>query len=113
MAAETTPATCTRCGRILTDPASIARGRGPVCQRRNRAARTTAPVADFTPAQIASAHQAHDDAAVLALRGQVVMVVSTDGTEIHRAHPTNCNCAAGLKARRCWHMAAARIALAA
>lgn len=31
-------ARCARCGRILTDPRSIADGVGPICKRKERAA---------------------------------------------------------------------------
>ncbi len=40
------------------------------------------------------------------------LVVSTDGTEIHRTAPTGCNCKAGLKGTRCYHQLAARMLLA-
>ncbi|MGW4043000.1 DUF6011 domain-containing protein [Streptomyces sp. NPDC004721] len=52
---EEEPVTCT-CGRLLTDPESIARGLGPVCHRRihgrpSRRPRTTSPAAEPGPGQ--------------------------------------------------------------
>lgn len=100
---------CLRCRRPLRNPTTT--GYGPTCGRRIR--RAAADLADFTARQIDQARELLDDGAVIRLRSTVFITVSSDGAETYYSHPTNCNCPGGNKARRCYHMAAARIALAA
>ncbi|RAJ70262.1 hypothetical protein K378_01427 [Streptomyces sp. Amel2xB2] len=111
MNTTTEQVTCLGCRRPLRSAASIARGRGPVCDRRAR--QSAVDLRDFTPAQVDAARELIEDAAIVPLRGRVFRTVSTDGRELHLTHPATCNCAAGLKARRCYHIAAARLLLAA
>lgn len=103
--------TCLTCRRPLRSAASIARGRGPVCARKAR--NSTADLTDYKPAQVDAARELIDDAAIIPLRSQVFTVVSTDGAETYLTHPAACTCPAGIKSRRCYHTAAARLLLAA
>jgi hypothetical protein len=108
----TEQAKCLKCHRTLTSAKSIAAGYGPTCARKVR--HTSADLADFTPSQIASAHELIEDAAIVPLRGLVFRTVSTDGAELHLTHPATCNCPAGRRsARPCYHQLAARMLLAA
>ncbi|MFD6587291.1 DUF6011 domain-containing protein [Streptomyces anulatus] len=43
---------CTVCGRLLRDPASRARGIGPVCHRKTRSAPAPRPAAWTLPATL-------------------------------------------------------------
>ncbi|MEV6450947.1 DUF6011 domain-containing protein [Streptomyces anulatus] len=45
------PRPCTVCGHALRDPASRARGTGPVCHRKTRAAPAPRPAAWTLPAR--------------------------------------------------------------
>lgn len=75
--------------------------------------RAEVDTADYKAHQITSARELIEDGAIIPLRSVVFLVVSTDGTEIHRTAPTSCNCKAGLKGARCYHVLAARMLLAA
>lgn len=112
-AAPATTSSCTRCGRKLTAAKSIAAGYGKGCAAKIAAATKTADLVDFKPAQIASAQELIEDAAIIQIRRNVFRAVSTDGSETYLAHTANCTCAAGVRGRRCYHMAAARMLLAA
>lgn len=100
---------CLRCGR----PLRKSTGYGPTCARKIRQARAAADLTDFKPAQITSARELIEDGAIIPLRGHVFTAVSSDGTETYLSHPTNCNCPGGNRGRHCYHMAAARLLLAA
>ena len=112
-AAPATTTSCTRCGRKLTSAKSIAAGRGKGCAAKIAAATKTVDLDDFKPAQIESAKELIEDAAIVQIKRNVFRAVSTDGTETYLSHPTNCTCAGGVRGRRCYHMAAARMLLAA
>lgn len=105
------------CGRKLSSPESIARGFGPVCARKVREAARTADLSAWTPAQVEEAMQAIEDGAVVPSgREGVLLVVSVDGSEVHRVHRAGCNCTSGLKtrpSRPCWHRCLAAIVLGA
>ena len=105
----TEPQRCTKCHRVLRRPS--ADGYGPKCRAKVR--RAAVDTADYKAHQVASARELIEDGAIIPLRSVVFLVVSTDGTEIHRTAPTGCNCAAGLKGSRCYHQLAARMLLAA
>jgi hypothetical protein len=111
-AAEAPAATCKGCGRILRAAKSRALGRGPVCQRRYKAAITTES-ADYTQAQLVKALDALDDDAVMRV-GHLFLVVSSDGSTRYETAPTGeCSCTAARYGRRCWHTLAVRIAATA
>lgn len=105
----TEPQRCTKCHRVLRRPS--ADGYGPKCRAKVR--RAEVDTADYKAHQVASARELIEDGAIIPLRSVVFLVVSTDGTEIHRTAPTGCNCKAGLKGTRCYHVLAARMLLAA
>ncbi|MFI5525009.1 DUF6011 domain-containing protein [Streptomyces platensis] len=113
MNAAATTTRCLHCRRPLASPRSIANGYGPTCARRIRAAEATADLADYKTAQIDSARELITDGAIIPIRSVAFIAISTDGTETYRTAPTACTCPAGLKARRCYHTAAARMLLAA
>ncbi|MFF0249646.1 helix-turn-helix domain-containing protein [Streptosporangium sandarakinum] len=75
----------------------------------------TAPGLDgFKPFQLDKAAEAIEQGAILATsRPHVYRAISSDGTTVYLASPDGCSCPAGLKARRCYHIAAVRILLAA
>lgn len=108
---------CLRCGRALRRPTTD--GYGPKCRTRIRkaaAAAKAAILAPFKPAQAAKAVELIEQGGVIPLRGRrVFLSMSSDGLTAYRTAVTGqCNCPAGLKAVRCYHVAAARIvALAA
>ncbi|AZQ35919.1 hypothetical protein EJ357_22570 [Streptomyces cyaneochromogenes] len=110
---NTEQAHCLRCGRRLFSTSSIASGYGRSCRAKVNAASTAADLTDFKPAQVDSARELIEDGAIVPLRGQVFAAVSSDGNETYLSHPTNCNCPGGLKGRRCYHQAAARLLIAA
>lgn len=102
---------CLHCHRILRSARSIALGYGSTCARKIR--RATVDTSEYQAHQVASAQELIEDGGIVPLRSVVFLVVSTDGTEIHRTAPTGCNCKAGLKNIRCYHQLAARMLLAA
>lgn len=108
---KTETGTCVRCGRTLTSSASIRRGYGKGCAAKIRHA--AADLADFKTHQLDSARELIEDGAIIPLRNQVFVAVSSDGTETYYSHPTNCNCPGANRGRRCYHMLAARLLLAA
>lgn len=112
MAANTTQhTTCARCGRTLTSAASIRRGYGKGCAARLRAA--AADLDGYTAAQVDAARELIDDGGIVRLRGRIVLTIATDGQRIHRTTSHHCTCHAGIRGVRCYHTAAARLALAA
>ncbi|MET7935023.1 DUF6011 domain-containing protein [Streptomyces sp. NPDC005322] len=113
MASTTTHPHCLRCGHTLTSPRSTRTGYGPTCAAKVRAAAKTADLADYKPAQLDSARQLIEDGAIIRIRPTVFRAVSSDGIETYLAHPTNRTCPGGIKGRRCYHTAAARMLLAA
>ncbi|MFI0768598.1 DUF6011 domain-containing protein [Streptomyces sp. NPDC021218] len=111
MASTTTHTHCLRCGRPLRSTRSTTTGYGPTCARKIRT--TPADLTDYKPAQLDSARELIEDGAIIRIRPTVFRAVSSDGTETYLAHPTNCTCPGGIKGRRCYHTAAARMLLAA
>jgi hypothetical protein len=105
-----TDTTCGRCGRTLTSAASIRRGVGRYCQARRR---EEAATADYTPEQVAKAHELLADGGLVessqhgtffatASRGDVIYIVTAD----------TCTCPAGQRNNRCYHRCAVAIRLA-
>ncbi len=106
-------AKCARCGRTLASAKSVAASYGRTCKAKLAAAPNAAELADFKPAQVESARELIEDAAIVQIRPNVWRSVSTDGTELYLTARSNCNCPAGLRERRCYHTAAVRILAAA
>lgn len=104
---------CLECGRMLRSVKSIKRGRGSACQTKVNKAAKTVDLSDFKPAQVQSAMELIEDAAIVKVRPSVFRSVSSDGTTEYLTHPAACNCPAGLKDRSCYHRAAVIILLAA
>lgn len=101
-----TKTTCRRCHRHLTNTHSINAGIGPVCAKRER---QEAAVTTYKAHQIESARILIEDAAIIPLRRNIFITVSTDGTDTYLTTPQTCTCPAGLKghAHPCYHSAAA------
>lgn len=114
MTTTQTTAKCINCGRTLRSADSIARGYGRTCARKIRDAKAGAELAEFKPTQIADAIELIEDAAIIQLRGRIYQSVSSNGQELYLTATTGqCNCPAGLRGIRCYHVAAARIVAAA
>ncbi|MBT2453288.1 hypothetical protein [Streptomyces sp. ISL-86] len=104
------PARCLKCRRILRKPSPD--GLGPKCRRMVRRAARLNPPAAYKPYQMAKALELLEMGALVPLRAnRVFLVVSEDGSEIHRTAATGqCNCPAGLRATSlCYHGAAAHL----
>jgi hypothetical protein len=105
------PVSCLRCGRKLRSAASIRHGYGAWCRARIRAAAIAEAVKDFSAAQVDKARELIADKGIVPTnRAGIFRAVSSDGTQNYLVAITgNCNCRAGLLARRCYHTAAAVI----
>ena len=108
-----TTAKCTRCGRTLTSSRSTANGYGRTCKAKIAAAAKAVQLVDFKPAQVESARELIEDAAIVQIRRNVWRSVSTDGSEMYLTARQACTCPAGLKEKRCYHRAAVAILAAA
>lgn len=104
---------CPRCRRVLRSARSIAAGVGPTCKAKIAAAAKTTTA---KPAQVAKAQELIELGAIVPVRAhrarrpRVFRVVSTDGTRTYLTAATGqCNCAAGLKGRDCYHAFTARL----
>jgi hypothetical protein len=105
---------CISCGRPLRSVASQARGRGRHCAAKVRRAAQVVDLSAYKPAQIASAQELIEDGAIIQLRPRIYRSVSSDGTELYLTAVTgHCNCPAGLRGTRCYHVAAAQLLAAA
>jgi len=99
---------CLRCGRALRNASPD--GLGPKCRRDVR--RTTPTLNGFKPAQLEAARELLDDGGIIPVRivkaGVVYRTVATGGTETYLTTSAgHCNCPAGLRSGRCYHVAAA------
>jgi hypothetical protein len=105
---------CLRCGRSLRSATSQARGYGRTCTTKVRHAAQAADLTDYKAAQIDAARELIEDAAIIQIRPRIYRSVSTDGSELYLTAVTgHCNCPAGLRGTRCYHVAAARMLNAA
>jgi hypothetical protein len=112
--AASTHTHCLRCGRTLRSATSQARGYGRTCATHIRQAATVVDLSAYKPAQVESARELIEDGAILQLRPRIYRSVSTDGTELYLTAVTgHCNCPAGLRGTRCYHVAAAQLLAAA
>jgi Family of unknown function (DUF6011) len=102
------------CGRKLTAAASIKAGYGPVCRAKIRLAAINEAVKGFAAAQVEKARELISDGGIVAIsRPGVFRASSSNGTDQYLVHSAACNCPAGLHGRQCYHLAAARILVAA
>jgi hypothetical protein len=91
------------CGRRLHCAASRARGYGWGCWRKIRAARKLAALTAFTAAQIESARELIEDAAIIPTAlATVFRTVSSDGKRVYLTSRTGCTCPAS---KACFHNA--------
>lgn len=104
---------CLECGRMLRSVKSIKRGRGAACQTKVNKAAKTVDLSEYKSAQVQSALELIEDAAIVKVRPNVFRSVSSDGLSEYLTAPQACNCPAGLKDRPCYHRAAVTILLAA
>jgi len=106
---------CRKCRHILRTAKSIARGYGPTCAKRIKENAAVAAT-DFKPEQIEKALELIELHAIIpAARPHVFEVVSSRGNELYIVHPDSrtCDCKAGARGVRCYHLAAAQILTAA
>jgi hypothetical protein len=97
---------CLRCGRKLKNGGAY----GRVCERKIREAALAEARADFSADQQAKADELiRDGGLVPTNREGVFRAVSSDGTGTYMVAAQACNCRAGLKGRRCYHLLAVRI----
>lgn len=106
-----THAHCLRCGRKLHAAASKARGFGRYCWGRVLA--RLAALEGFTRDQLEKARELIEDGSLTRIRDGIVQLVSADGLRKYLTAITGqCNCPSGLRARvrarLCFHIAAAR-----
>ena len=107
------PAKCLRCGHAIRSAKSVAAGYGPVCRARVRVAAINEAVKGFAAAQVDKARELIADGGLVPTsRPGVFRAVSTSGTDTYLTHSAACNCPAGLRGRQCYHVAAARLAVA-
>ncbi|MEV8610255.1 DUF6011 domain-containing protein [Amycolatopsis sp. NPDC051373] len=101
---------CTRCGRTLRSEKSIARGYGPTCERKIRAA---AVVITYKPTQVAKALELIADGGIQLLKKnhtRVYRTVSSNGTGQYLTAPMACTCTAGIRGQHvCYHRIAAQL----
>lgn len=108
MTATAAHTNCLRCGRALRSQASAARGYGRTCATKVRQASQAVDLTDYKPSQIDSARELIEDGAIVQIRPRVYRSVSSDGTALYLTATTGqCNCPAGLRSTRCYHVAAA------
>ena len=104
---------CLSCGRRITSAASIAAGRGSGCRAKLRSAAKAADLSEWTPRQVEPAVELISDGGVVpTARPGVFRTVSTDGSAVYMTSASWCGCAAGLKAKACYHRCAVAIVLA-
>ena len=99
---------CRKCHRPLYNASPD--GLGPKCRRYAR--RNTTELNGFKPTQLDAARELIEDGGIIPIRtvkaGVVYRTVATDGTETYLTTSAgHCNCPAGLRSGRCYHIAAA------
>ena len=107
-------AKCLRCGRVRhfrsAEAAAKAAPNGRICAMRVRLAAIGEAVRGFAQAQVDKARELIADGGLVPTnRPGVFRAVSSKGDETYLTHSDVCNCPAGLRARPCYHLAAARI----
>lgn len=106
---------CRKCHRVLRSAKSIARGYGPTCTKRI-AENAKVAATDYKPEQVEKALELIELGAIVpAARAHVFEIVSSRGNELYIVHPDShsCDCKAGARGIRCYHLAAAQILTAA
>ena len=91
---------CRRCGRKLTASTGI----GPTCAKKEAIENA------YSAKQVDDAVELVELGGVIPLRGRrVFLTVGSHGETYRTAATGQCNCAAGLVGRRCYHAAAVRM----
>lgn len=108
MTTTAAPTRCARCGRTLTNPASIAAGIGPTCRRRITA-RAATVVTHTSTAQLDKALDLIADAAITRVSTATFTVISSNGLDRYTTTPASCTCPAGRHHRDCYHRLAATL----
>ncbi len=111
-------AKCLKCGRVRhfrsALAAKISGSYGRICAMRVRLAMLNEAIRGFAQAQVDKARELITDGGLIPTgRPGVFRAVSSKGTDQYMVHSAVCNCAAGLHGRLCYHVAAARILVAA
>lgn len=104
---------CHRCGRTLTDPASVARGYGPGCVRKLKAAAQALDTRPYSQAQLSRAARVIERGGVEATAIPGVWLVTGNGLYVTEPDTARCSCPAGRNHRHCYHLAASTIVAAA
>lgn len=103
---------CRKCHRVLRAADSIARGYGPTCFAKVRAAlaSVTDQLAGFSTEQVRAASDVIADAAIVpsSTRG-LYIVVASKGDDRYLTGAQTCSCKAAQYGRPCYHRAAALI----
>lgn len=107
-------AKCHRCGRILTDPTSIAAGLGPVCRRHVAKAAVVIDLTAFRDAKAAKnkAVELIEQAAIVpAGRPGLYLAASSDGSNTYLVDTVegSCTCKGYAHQGRCYHQVAAAL----
>jgi hypothetical protein len=98
------------CGRVLRSAESIARGYGPVCARKIRAAQESADLTPWTERQLDDARELIEDGGIVpTARPSVFRTVSTRGDAVYMTSAHWCGCPAK---KECYHRAGVVIVLA-
>lgn len=106
---------CIKCSRVLRSAKSVAKGYGPTCAQRVRENAAVAAT-DFKPEQVEKALELIELGAIIrTVQTLLFEVVSSKGDETYRtdAAARTCDCKAGARGVRCYHLAAAQILTAA
>lgn len=103
------PVRCARagCGRVLTNPKSIAAGVGPTCAKK-LAAQATEVAARFKRDQVRRALGLISQGRVTPIQGSRAFRVVGSG-DVYITSATGCNCPAGQNHRDCYHYVAAKL----
>ncbi|WP_018682194.1 DUF6011 domain-containing protein [Actinokineospora enzanensis] len=108
----TTTTHCGRCGRTLRSATSIARGYGRTCAAKiAKATNEVAETAEYKPVQIEKAAELLELRAITRTAPKIYLAVSSRGDATYSIdqHAGRCDCPAGDRGLRCYHLAAAAI----
>jgi hypothetical protein len=102
--ATTLTATCTRCGRPITDGKCYGSG----CAARLAHAIATVDTTGYTPQQVEKAVELIEQGGIVRV-GHLFLAVSSNGSVRYEVAATGeCSCTAAAYGRRCYHVLGAR-----
>lgn len=102
---------CRKCRHVLRSAKSVALGYGPTCMRRIKENAAVAAT-DFKPVQVEKAMELITDGGLVpSIRPRLFFAVSSRGDESYLINTidNSCDCKAGARGVRCYHLAAAQI----